>query len=419
MNIHNILSFGADPNGVEDSSSAIMTALDAISNDGGTLVLPSGKYKLSNQIRINKHNLVVEGYSATLVPDENLATPVIIGGGASRMNIRGLRVDRNKFISGSENTGFLFEHCYQCTFQDMESRWSAYNFWFAPENKGFGYNTIINMQAVGGVLNFKLQSIGSGWVNENVFIGGRAFGTDDTKHNLIVYGPETGSYANHNRFYGISLEISGTEIDSKVSAIYCDGNGNTFDQCRTEGYWSVADVILSKNSWNNFVKSARYDLDVIDHSTNNQVMLSTTGTKLFTYRNNTTPLHLLRKGANTEDKPVLLIEDNYENSGKVMGMRIKHNRYQGNTIETLFQDDLKFSVDALGNIMSKGNINVDSITIGNHKLEIQDNKLLVDGLPLKVDGKPISIKRNIFHRMWRGFVNFLYKLWYGHERKTS
>lgn len=57
----NVLDFGADPTGVNDSYAAFNKALAAITSAGGVVFIPEGIYKISSTITIGKSNVVFRG----------------------------------------------------------------------------------------------------------------------------------------------------------------------------------------------------------------------------------------------------------------------------------------------------------------------------------------------------------------------
>lgn len=71
----NVIDFGADPTGVEDSSSAVQEALDGVSGSGGTVVFPPGRYLVRGVVYMSS-NTIVEGVGATLLKDQPSASPL-------------------------------------------------------------------------------------------------------------------------------------------------------------------------------------------------------------------------------------------------------------------------------------------------------------------------------------------------------
>ncbi len=62
-----VLDFGADPTGVANSSTAIANAINALPAAGGVITFPPGEYL--GHININRSNVKIDGFGATLVSD--------------------------------------------------------------------------------------------------------------------------------------------------------------------------------------------------------------------------------------------------------------------------------------------------------------------------------------------------------------
>lgn len=105
---------------------------------------------------------------------------------------------------------------------------------FATNSKGNCYSTYHVEHLQNGKINLDIQAEGFGWVNENLFIGGRyshltAEGTlvSGVRHVRIGAGVEY--VPNQNAFFKASLEGRIAEYVVEVS-----GNYNYFDRCRWE-----------------------------------------------------------------------------------------------------------------------------------------------------------------------------------------
>lgn len=74
-----VLDFGADPTGVQDSSSAVQNAIDTVTTLGGDLIFPPGQYLFQSQVTIDRtyasagggnfvgeRNLIISGYGAEI-----------------------------------------------------------------------------------------------------------------------------------------------------------------------------------------------------------------------------------------------------------------------------------------------------------------------------------------------------------------
>jgi hypothetical protein len=247
----NALAYGAVCDGVADDTSAIQTAAAHMQSLGAgkTLYIPgtpliSGAVDFSGLYNIRMDGGGVGG--GFRVNDYNLLEPVTFG--ASQIfggRVEGFNITRAAYSGATENVGVAFYDVAGATFIDIDTRFSKYpaRFYLGASGQRVAYNTFINFRATGGFRNISVASAGTGYTNENVFIGGRCFTTADTETNIYI-----DQNVNHWRFYAMSLEGSGAQ------AVYLNGSTSggihsvMFDQCRTEGTWSADDVVLGANT---------------------------------------------------------------------------------------------------------------------------------------------------------------------------
>ena len=244
----NVKQFGAVGDGVADDTLVIQAAYIASIN----LFFPDGEYRTTSAITFDASYTNLDfSENARIYPD-GTHTGVIIGSPTlipTRMKINRLKVDRRSYQAST--IGILFLEVNQSTFDEMESRFSAWNFTFRPTTAGCAYNTFNNAQAIGGQYNFWLNTdSGTGFTNENTFVGGRGFCTANTITNLRISG--TGENG-HNKFISVSLEGQGS------SGIYDDGGSNAFYNCRSEGTWTSAFHQVGPNALYYTIVSGRYD----------------------------------------------------------------------------------------------------------------------------------------------------------------
>lgn len=283
---------------------------------------------ISSQIELAADDLTIEFIGGVYIrPDTALLEPVVIGSNSSpsRMVIKGLAVDRGTYNGATENVGILWRECNQSVFENIESRFSKYPHKFAPSTAGLGYNTFVNCQAIGGYYNFWLRPSGTGWVNENDFLGGRGFCTTNTNTNFRI-DPDTGGEAGHNRV-SMSLEGQG------VQGIYDNGNSNQFVQCRSEGTWSGGYFhVCGTNCEYPLIISGRYDYTVDYSSASRPTALTyTEGLNVHTALNNKRGGKITREGANptapgSGGVPALEIRDEYSSSGYSQLLDMYHGR---------------------------------------------------------------------------------------------
>ncbi len=92
----NVKEFGAKGDGTTNDSSAIQSAIDAVSSSGGAVFFPPGTYLLNTGLTVDKNKLTIFGYgwgSATL--KANAAITILLIRDAERVNIHGLKLDGN------------------------------------------------------------------------------------------------------------------------------------------------------------------------------------------------------------------------------------------------------------------------------------------------------------------------------------
>ncbi len=59
--VKNVLDYGADNSGIENSRDAFVSAINALPTQGGVVLVPKGNYKISSTITIGKNNVVIRG----------------------------------------------------------------------------------------------------------------------------------------------------------------------------------------------------------------------------------------------------------------------------------------------------------------------------------------------------------------------
>lgn len=322
----NVKDFGAVGDGVVNDQPAIQSAIDyaeslATGNIGVTVSLPSANYAIASSLTIND-KIYIKGNGSVISPSSSVLEAIKIGDSAILSNggIENLIIDRGSYSGATENAGIAFYDCTSFNLTNVESRYSKYNFWLKPAaSQRVAYSIFNNISAVGGLYNLYLYPSSDGFANENTFIGGRLFDTADTTTQL--YMDTAGSAVpDHNRFLGMSMEGAGDQ------SIYCNGRNNYFEFPRTEGTWSVDDIVLGAASSYNMVISSRYDLSLTDNGTRNQYLTYGSGFNFVTAGNDITTLDVSRLGANTGSNPAVKINDTYSASGNSFGIEYRAGR---------------------------------------------------------------------------------------------
>ena len=322
----NVLDYGAVGDGVTDDTAAIQAAIDyaeslATGNIGVSVSFPSANYATTSSLTIND-KIYIHGNGSVISPSSSTLEAIKIGDSAILSNggIENLIIDRGSYSGATENAGIAFYNCTSFNLTNVESRYSKYNFWLKPAaSQRVAYSIFNNVSAVGGLYNLYFYPSSDGFANENTFIGGRLFDTSDTTTQL--YMDTAGSARpDHNRFIGVSMEGAGDQ------SIYCNGGNNYFEFPRTEGTWSVDDIVLGTASAFNIIISSRYDLSVTDNGNRNQYLTYGSGFNFVTATNDITTLDISRLGANTGNNPAVKINDTYSASGNSFGIEYRAGR---------------------------------------------------------------------------------------------
>lgn len=215
----NVLWFGADPTNVTDSEPAINAAIASITE--GKVLLPSGDYRVDDEIIINKNNIHLESdATATLVVESSTSTTSgwVIKCEATSSGIWPVNISlTNIFVEISTNsggnTGGMLLGCSYSNFYNIGSRIRGDNMIgirLQTDESGTGpyYNVFHNVTAQGdsnsttplnGVIGIDLKNAtiaANRCPNANTFIGGRTGGCYDA---LKIRGAG-------NRFLGMTHE---------------------------------------------------------------------------------------------------------------------------------------------------------------------------------------------------------------------
>jgi hypothetical protein len=350
----NVRDFGAKGDGVTDDTAAIQAAHDATPTDG-VLLIPASAYRAASGLTFSKQ-ITISAYGAVIMFDADVPEAVRVGdasGGAPKVNIKGLKIQKAAYSGATENVGFLYRAAYQGSYQDLEARNFKYGHKFvgAP-GKGFVYNTLTNLQSITHERGLWIAAVATGWVNENTFIGGRVHNTQSTGTPIFV--DKASGDANHNRFIGTSAE------GSAVQAVYDKGtSSNSYYSVRTEGTWSNADgadfVLAGSGA---MVISPRYDAIVADVSaTQDNIWLTyQQGIRLRAAQNERQVGSFRRLGANAANPgiPAMRIEDLYASSGYANVLELKAKRAMGTFLRGVDGDDVEvFALQANGLLVVK------------------------------------------------------------------
>lgn len=120
----NVKNYGAVGDGSNDDTASIQAAIDALPSSGGTVLLPSGTYKVTSTITIDKDGTTLKGVGAASViqvPNSALGINVIqIGNGATtraHCAIRDLRI--NATAQKTAGVGIHLTKCFKIWLQNL------------------------------------------------------------------------------------------------------------------------------------------------------------------------------------------------------------------------------------------------------------------------------------------------------------
>lgn len=120
----NVKNFGAVGDGSNDDTSSIQAALDALPSSGGTVLLPSGTYKVTSTITIDKDNTTLKGVGASSViqvPNSALGIDVIqVGNGATtRAHCAITDLKMNATSQKTAGVGIHLTKCFKIWLQNL------------------------------------------------------------------------------------------------------------------------------------------------------------------------------------------------------------------------------------------------------------------------------------------------------------
>lgn len=234
----NVRDFGADPTGVADSASAIQAACDLAAATGQT-VKAEGTFTIASTVVIKGH---FDGAAATFNYTGN-GRAVQIGPGVSGVNFRDCVIvlpqivcttkPTTGWVAGTEGVRCINMHACQLTVQRVlgfETGLTLYGY-----GQGCCYSTITLMHLDNNKRNILLDADGTGWTNQNTFLGGRM--SQDSPEGAAVAGVThlrvntTTNMINNNTFVGCSFEGS----VGQYTLDFDSGQLNVFVNCRFEG----------------------------------------------------------------------------------------------------------------------------------------------------------------------------------------
>jgi hypothetical protein len=243
----NVKNYGAVGDGSNDDTSSIQAALNALPSSGGTVLLPSGTYKVTSTILIDKDGTTLKGVGAASiiqVPNTALGINVIqVGNGSTtRANcaIRDLRI--NATSQKTAGVGVHLTKCFKVWLQNLliEKQFRSLQYSNSTE-VWLNATDVRDTKEHGLLLSNDLMSGFDWYITDCVFDNPDVVNTGSGIHwdggeTLVVSGLDllrfnVGFYVNpgagrESRFAFLSNMIMDTSIDNNVR-ISNTGSGNT------------------------------------------------------------------------------------------------------------------------------------------------------------------------------------------------
>ena len=247
--------YGAAADGVTDDTQAINDALTACFAENKTLYFPNGQYYTTSTINVTlpTFDIIMDGEITC-----NFTGAAIKIYRSSERNHK-LKVRR----SGTYAPGCIGVEISRCVDNVFTINSSGYEIGvhLYTNDGGISYNTFNDMFIVAYNIGVKINSDGTGWVNENVFNNLRAANASGQQITGVLIESDRHYYNNNNVF--IKPCVEGCKYGFDI--VY--GNYTTIYSGRFEGM-VTAGVITRNNSKNNKLidpyASGSYDLILND-----------------------------------------------------------------------------------------------------------------------------------------------------------
>ncbi len=221
LKFFNVMRYGAAANGTTDDSAAINsanTAATAAGGNGGVVYFPAGTYYIASTVTLTTN---VFGNQALINTDQNI-TAIQLGDGTNYLRDKKINLPRLKDTSktglgwSGASIGVKLVNVYECEIHTSQIENFVTGVLLTTSGaKGTAYNQLHLGPLDDNKVQVKIAPVDtSGWVNENVFHGGRfgwnsaegtaVSGTRDIQ--IITYADAAANLCNNNRFYAPSIE---------------------------------------------------------------------------------------------------------------------------------------------------------------------------------------------------------------------
>lgn len=257
---------GATGDGETPDGTAVQAAADAAKAADGTLHFPPGTYVTTTTTTVHSS---VSADPAAVISYTGDGVALQLGDGVSILTNK--RFVLPKVLQagyslgwrvGGTDVGVKCVNLYQC--QLWPTKIENFNFGLLLygddlASDGCSYNTVYVGHLLNNKVNLKLDAEDTnGFVNENIFIGGRfshssSETTPTTGARHILIDAITGHPANNIRFYGCSLEASVKPVDVVEYPVECYGQDCYWSYCRWEHGTGATVAFNGANAINNVI----------------------------------------------------------------------------------------------------------------------------------------------------------------------
>lgn len=243
-----VIAFGADPTGANDSTQAFQAALDAAGSDGAVVLVPAGTYSISNRLVV-PGGVTLEGTSRTRSVVKITTNAGLVRTGGAAAVIRNLRLDGNDQVAVEQDAIAVLHSL--CLVEDVDlvswSRW-AVGIFSTTRVPGDYFDPAASEPSITDVVVRRCRFLGpdvarvEGASNQYANAGGIYVGPGVTNFTLegilLKASPGPSSTGNY----------SGVRADStrfgQITGNRIDGKGRTFDGIVA---WGGKDLVILGN----------------------------------------------------------------------------------------------------------------------------------------------------------------------------
>lgn len=275
----NIKNYGAIGDGITDDTQSINKAIvAALQKKGSTLWFPYTEkgYLTTQTITIPVGvSTKMDGFLLGNGPEN---APCLVIGEEGKLNNK-LKIEvavRKKVQSNwlSENTiGVKIINADTCSIYIQEADRFTIGVQCIGANGGFAYNTLFLNRLLNNKYSLECtdnNNLGTGWCNENIFIGGRLGNYSNVNPTLSRYGvrikSQNGNYLNNNNYFlKTSFELGVPTSGEVIPVLIENGIQNEFKRFRNEGNSAIF-ARIKNNSTDNIFESGYGHANIEDLS---------------------------------------------------------------------------------------------------------------------------------------------------------